>query len=193
MNTHPAEIPHPALVLHDFRDWTEASHWTQSSLALVARKLRAETGFPSLRTFCFLWEFDHPERWRFIHKGSLMTPGRLPGRGRMRRLTPKDWLPDARWAPIHAWEPWLGRPNPLEPLASQPGPSLAAGDPTQFGAGSRFAALPLQDQLALAYWIRAGRPDPNLWLKLLPPVIPESAFFQVFNWKRMALQLSLVA
>jgi len=200
------------LIVHDLRRWhvgsweaNGRSSWSNSPLALTQRQLRTQLAATTARNWCFCWELDHPNRWHLVRVREPSAPSRrTPGRGKVRNLEQSDLWDLSGRVMLTAWNAWLGRPDALAtPVWEPPRPSTiepqidpGVGPPPSGSilghpGASAVSQLDIEhvamrDAILLRYLTLKEVPYPKDWQAFLPPVIPDSKFFEVWDWRKMA-------
>jgi hypothetical protein len=195
-------------VSHDIRRWhanatrdpLAPEHWSTSPLAKALTNLRHTFGAFFVRRWHFVWSFSDPTQWRLVRANPEGLSGKSVGRGKTKRLELVN-LFDVPGQVIPAtWDSWLGLPNRLDPGLQEPARPATIAPSNDAGAGpppsgsilghpGAFAypqGSALRDAILLRYFELAGCPHPTQWQKVLPPVTPESEFFTVYNWQKIA-------
>jgi len=203
------------LIVHDLRRWHVANwgidrrlRWNESQLASALRNLRTQLAASTTRDWCFAWELDHPNRWHLVRVREPSAPSRrTPGRGKVRNLDLCDLWDLSGRAALNAWDLWLGRPDSLATPVWEPSrqstiePQIDPGvGPPPSGSilghpgASAVSQLDIEhvamrDAILLRYLTLKEVPYPKDWQAFLPPVIPDSKFFEVWDWRKMAYLL----
>jgi hypothetical protein len=188
-------------VSHDIRRWhSSPEHWSRSPLAKALTNLRHVFGAFFVRRWHFVWSLSDPTQWRLVRANPDGLSGKSVARGKTKRLELVNLFDMPGMVIPATWDSWLGLPDRLDPGLQEPArpatiaPSNGSGDGTPpsgsiLGHPGAFAypqGSALRDAILLRYFELAKQPHPTLWPKVLPPTIPESEFFAVFDWQRIA-------